>query len=245
MLAPITPELNLRIYHTESTRALVQSLTQNYTALNPEVRFNSLSNTPANLLARLREGERAYFIANELPPEANLWAAPLAQDGIVMVVHPDNPVRDLSLDDVRRIYVGNVSNWRDLGGNDQRITPYARDKGTDTRTEFERMVLGQRRITPNALLMPTLEALQNRLSQDVSGIAYIAYSQLTDTLTPVSLNGVLPTAQALATSTYPLRSIIYIVGIVPPNEGYSTFISWVQSLEGQRLVSQNYVPLPR
>lgn len=244
-LAPITPELTLRIYHTESTRALVQSLTQNYAALRREVRFETRGGSLVDLLESMRTGESAYVVANQLPSEPTLWAAPLAQDGIVLIVHPQNPVRTLSLDDVRRIYVGNISNWRDVGGNDLRITPYARELESDARSEFERMVLGQRRMTPNARLAPTLAGLLAQVAEDSGALAYLHYSQLPSSAAVVALNGVLPSAQTLAQGVYPLRTLIYIIGTNPPNTSYSTFISWGQSLEGQQLISQTYVPLPR
>ncbi len=244
-LAPFTPELTLRIYHTESTRTLVQSLTQNYNALNRDLRFETRGGSLSSLLERVRAGENAYIVANQLPNDPTLWAAPLAQDGIVLVVHPENPVRNLTLSDVRRIYVGNISNWRDVGGVDLPITPYARELGADARSEFERMVLGQRRMTPNTRLMPTLASLLRQLKEDKGALAYLHYSQLPLDAAVVALNGVMPDTQTLAQSTYPLRTLIYIIGIAPPDAGHRAFISWCQSLEGQQLVSQAYVPLPR
>jgi ABC-type phosphate transport system substrate-binding protein len=238
----------LHIYSTPDTAPLVARLVQDYRTANANalsVGVETQIGSHAALLSRLKTGDTAYFISHYLPAETDLWAAPLAQDALAIILHPDNPITTLSTHDIRRLYQGIIQDWTEVGGSRQAVTLLSYDMGTDMHAEFERLVMGRRLITANALAIPSAEAALERIAVTPGGIAYIPYSQLTDTVRVIAVEGVLPNVESITSSAYPLRTTIFIIGLsAPQDKMYQGFIEWAQSEpEQQRLFP--FAPLPR
>ena len=68
--------------------------------------------------------------------ESHLWSVEIAKDGLAVIIHPDNPVQDLTLEQIRRIYMLEISNWKEVGGNDAKIHIITREEGSGTRSAF-------------------------------------------------------------------------------------------------------------
>lgn len=244
LASPTYPSVVLRVYHTDTTRALFETLTTHYADTTPITWETQISNH-STLSNRLLIGEAPYFITQQLPKDPSLWAAPLAQDALVMVVHPKNSVPSLTLENIRRIYLGNITNWAELGGDNRDIVLFSREEGADVRAEFERLVMGQRRTSPNAQVLPSSEALMERIGNEEGGIGYVAFSQLAPATRAMNIEGVEPTQETLANLLYPLRLTVYIVGRTEPEREYRAFVGWAQSEKGQAFIKEQYVPLPR
>ena len=241
---PTTDLFVLPLCSVTSTATLVTNLTQSYQITNPHIRFETETGNFSRMLQKLTDGEVPYFISNHLPSDPNLWAAPIGQDGIAIIVHPSNPVKNLSTQELRRIYQGQIRNWSELGGSDSAITVLSREQGSGTRQEFERLVMGQRRTTPNAQVVPSSRAMLSRIAERDHAIGYVSMSQLIDDVSVLAVDAVTPTTQSIYDSTYPLRSTIFVVGFEEPLSHYRAFIGWIQGIEGQAIVEQSHAPLP-
>lgn len=243
----------LRMFATNSTLPLVQELTLAYTREHPNIAFEVESGNFESMLQRLQAGDTSYFLSNHLPPESEqdrpLWAAPVGQDGIAAITHPDNPVTGLSRSQLRDVFQGRITNWQQLGGEDSPITIISREAGSGTRAEFESMVMGSRQITPSALVAPGSSQVVNSVARDPSAIGYVSRAYLDDSVRALRIDDVLPDIETIANSTYPLRSILYIIGLREPDGSqpldmdYRAFIGWVQSPEGQSILSGLAAPL--
>lgn len=241
---PPSEAIVLRLSSTSTTTLLLEDLTAAYQEVVPTIRFESVSGNHLRLIDRLETGETPYILTSHLPVDSGLWAAPIAQDGIVILLHPTNTITDLSLEQIRLIYQGQINNWRDLGGEDATITVLSREEGSAIRAEFERLVMGQRRTTSNAQIVPSQTAMQIRLDEAASAIGYIALSSLPTNRESIAINGIIPTPTTVADYTYPLRSTLYIVGKAEPETDYRIFVGWIQSIRGQQIVRKHYTPLP-
>jgi len=239
------PRLTLGLAYADDAAALVRLLSQRYSAQQINLDFDLKNDTHAALMARLRTGQTPYFITPHLEPQVGLWAAPLAQDALVMVVHPNNPLNGLSLDDARRLYQGYIDQWQELGGRPARVRLLSREEGSATRQAFEARLLGARRISANAQLVPSPEGLSQVIQEEEAAIGYLLYSQLTPGLKPLALDGVLPTQASISSGTYPLALTVYIVGRSEPEGELRQFLGWVQSAIGQAVLSECCAPLPR
>lgn len=243
----------LRLAHTPATASLVSDLTSHYAEQVPEIVFEAFSDSHTALFNRLNDNDLSYFISNHLPRGDHLWAAPLAQDGLALVVHPDNPLDTITTQQIRQIYQGLQRHWQGLASHPYGISVYSREDGSGTRAEFERLVMGQLRTTPNALVAPSSEAVLVSVAQQPGGIGYVPFSALDERVKVVAVEGVMPSQEAIAENRYPLRSTLFIIGrqapTVSPGERPETtlraFIGWVQSGAGQQVVAQGYAPLPR
>jgi ABC-type phosphate transport system substrate-binding protein len=238
----------LHIYSTPDTAPLVAQLVQDYRLANANtlsIAVETQVGSHAALLNRLNTGETMYFVSHYLPADTELWAAPLAQDALAIILNPENPVPALNTNDIRRLYQGIVKDWAEVGGLKQDVTLLSYDAGTDMHAEFERLVMGRRLITANALAIPSAEAALERIAVTPGGIAYIPYSQLNDTVRVIAVEGVLPDVETITSNAYPLRTTIFIIGLGAPQDTvYRTFIEWVQSEAGQQHLFP-FAPLPR
>lgn len=241
---PTVEPVILRLYSTPESAPLVTILTQGYRETHPGVQFERLSGSHEVMIQRLAQQPESYLITYHVPANRNLWAAPLARDGLVLVVHPANPVSSLTPDDVRRVYQGFVNNWQTLGGANLPVQVISLEQGSGVRAEFERLVMGQRQIAPETEIVPSPEAALLRVAELPGAVAYGPYSQVSASVKTLAISGLTPTADTIANSTYPLRMMIFIMGQTTPQGAYGEFLAWIQSDEGQRRLSPGYAPLP-
>ncbi|MBL1134028.1 MAG: hypothetical protein HND46_01825 [Chloroflexi bacterium] len=258
MQAPTsTPEVvPLYFVTSSSTDSLLRSLAATYTRENSLVAIVDQAANGTSIAVALDPTQSSdpplYALTTYLPNLDHLWAAPLGQDGIAIVVHPRLNIPQLSADDLRQIFTGVVENWLELGGPDLAITVVSRDAESDTRRVFEQLVLGQRQITYNALLALTDSAMLDVVAQIPGAIGFMSMALVSGQVRVLPLVGevgdtpVLPTPLTVAEGTYPLRTPLLIVGSKPPEpgDGYYEFIVWAQQRQAQQIIGERYAPLP-
>ena len=144
--------------------------------------------------------------SRELKPEeaAQVKATVVAVDGETMVVHPDNPVADLTVDQVRGIYAGDIGNWKDVGGPDRKINVVTREVGSGARGAFEELAMGGKSIAASALVQNSQGAVRQMVSTDSSAIGYVSHGVVDKSVKPLKLNGIEPTLETVKNGSYPL-----------------------------------------
>jgi phosphate transport system substrate-binding protein len=251
-LTPATPPphevVALRIYSTEDSFPLLQSLSLGFASQYPNIPIESNFYNQNILLEKLANGEIDYFLSHHFPAEndSEYWAAPLAQDALTVIVNSANRLTSLTIEDLRRIYRGYLTNWEEAGGEDLPITIYSRDEGAGIRLEFERLVMGQERTSPNALVLPSTQAVLEQVAVDLGAIAYLPLSLLDEEegVQMVQIEGIPPSLENIEANRYPLRMSVYIIGLHEPVDNYLAFIAWAQGNAGQAALSEQYAPLP-
>lgn len=241
---PSSQTITLRLHATTAAAPLLNDLAASYSQSYPYT-FDIVTGNYQAMVDGLARGEVAYFLTNHLPADSALWAAPVGQDGIAILVYPDNPVTGLTTEQLRGIYQGFIPHWGDLGGLDMDITVISREDGSGTRAEFERLVMGDRRTTLAAIVAPTSAAVVRSVADLPGGIGYVSMGYLDASVRAVAVDGVPLTPETVYDNTYPLRSTLYFVGREEPEDDYRVFIGWVQSPEGQAVVARHYAPLLR
>jgi phosphate transport system substrate-binding protein len=174
---------------------------------------------------------------------------PVARDGLAVYVHASNPVKSIDLDQLRRIYVGEITNWKDVGGADQPITVYGRENSSGTYVFFKDHILKGKDFSPRTQTLPGTAAVVNAVAQDTHGIGYggAAYAKGVRDLALSFGPGkpaVLPSAPTVADGSYPLSRYLYFYVRNKPAGDVRLFIDWVVSAEGQALATKvGYFPL--
>jgi phosphate transport system substrate-binding protein len=250
---PTTHVTALRIYATTSTIPLIHNLTATYTRLNPSISFEISTGDYAAMVDEVMRDETdgigGYLFTNHLDEESALWAAPIGQDGIAVIVHPRNDVTTLTTAQLRRVYQGWTRRWTELGGILGDIVVVSRENGSGTRREFESLVMGSRRTTPTAQIAPSSVAIVQSVARQPNAIGYVSMSALNDRVRALTLDGAAATLHNVAANIYPLRSILYVAGQREPTAdddlelAYRAFFGWIQSPEGQAIVARGYAPL--
>ncbi len=145
--------------------------------------------------------------------------APLAIDALVFIVNPKNPVKNLTSDQIRKIYTGEITNWKEVGGEDHTITPYIRDTDSGSQEKMETLVMNGLTMI-NGTYMPEIIGSQMaspymQLESDEYGIGYTPYFYCTAMVRDLmkvnilSIDGVAPTKESLRENRYPFTSHIY------------------------------------
>lgn len=196
----------------------------------------------------VREGTVDIGMASRhlTPQEAQgITVHTIALDVIAIVVHPTNPVDNLSLEDLAAIYTGAITNWRQVGGPDKMIVPIAREVTSGTRGAFDELVLGGREPSaPNLKTAVTAGDMAAMVAEQPNAIGYVGFGNLTDRLRVLKINGVYPTPEAARAGSYPLVRPLNLLTGPLSQPLVQEFIRFALSPEGQQIVEQaGWVPI--
>ncbi|MET0401780.1 MAG: phosphate ABC transporter substrate-binding protein [Cystobacter sp.] len=168
---------------------------------------------------------------------------PVARDGITFYVHERNPVDSLSLAQLQAIYLGDLRNWKDVGGADAPIVIYSRESSSGTYVFVKEAMLHGQDFTERAQLLPGTAAVVNAVSLEVHGIGYggAAYARGVKELklrVGATDEAVPPTPDTLRSGAYPLSRELYFILPGEPSGPARAFMEHVLSPEGQALVTE-------
>jgi len=172
-----------------------------------------------------------------------LQAVEIAKDVLVIITHPDNPVKDLTLEEIRGIYTGDIGTWDTLGGAGKKIHVVTREEGSGTRSAFEELVMDGLRITPEAIVLNFNGAERQLVANDKNSIGFISIGLLNDTIYPVKINGYEATRENIKDGNYNLYRAFLFVTAGEIDGIAKEFIDFALSPEGQQiLVSEGLIP---
>jgi len=174
--------------------------------------------------------------------EEYLWNERIAKDGLAIIVNPDNPINDLTIDQIRGIYTAEISNWREIdeSGPDARIHIITREEGSGTRSAFEELVMGEYRITPRAIVQDSNGSVRQLVADDPNSIGFISLGLVDIGERPVQalrINGVAPTRNNVMNDDYSLYRSFLFVALEKPTGNVMEFIDFIRSPEGQKIMA--------
>lgn len=177
-------------------------------------------------------------------------------DGIAVVVNPKNPVKNLTMDQLRDIFMGNVKNWNELGGENKTIVILSREVNSGTHMFFKEHVLrrgaakGPEEFSPGALLMPSSQAIADEVGQNENAIGYYGMGYISPAQKVIAVAKdpaspfIEPTIENVRSKAYPISRPLYLYTNGKPEGVVKDFIDFVYSPEGQRLVKEtDFVPI--
>jgi phosphate transport system substrate-binding protein len=174
---------------------------------------------------------------------------PVARDGLSVYVSDSNPVTELSMDQLRLIFTGKITGWKELGGPDAKIVLYSRENSSGTYVFFKEHVLKNADYSVRAQTMPGTAAVVNAVAKEKFGIGYggAAYAKGIKILKikkDAASAGVLPELAKVQDGSYPLsRPLFFYLRNKPAGES-KTFVDWVLSADGQAVVTKvGYFPV--
>ena len=174
---------------------------------------------------------------------------PVARDGLSVYVGAQNPVNELSLDQLKLVFTGKITNWKELGGPDAKIIVYSRENSSGTYVFFKEHVLKNADYTPRAQTMPGTAAVVNAVAKEKFGIGYggAAYAKGIKILKikkDAASPGVLPELANVKDGSYGLSRPLFFYFRNKPSGEIKSFVDWVLSDEGQAIVTKvGYFPI--
>lgn len=220
-----------------------ENLAEQFMAKKPKARINVQGGGSIVGLQAIRAGAVQIAMADlvNLPndivaPDGGYQHDIVAKDGIAIVLHPTNPVSNLSVEQVRKIFAGEITNWKEVGGNDTSITVVSREKGSGTGKSFEDLVLKGTKLTRDALFQDSNGTIRETVATIPEAIGYIFIALLNERVKSVTLDGVAPTQKNILAGKYPLVNQVYFVWKKETQGLTREFIDYVLGTEGQKIV---------
>ena len=174
-------------------------------------------------------------------------------DGLAVMVNPKNPVAELSIEQLRKIYTGEYTNWQDVGGPSKPIVLLSRESNSGTYVYFQEHVLNKADYAKTALLMPSTAAIAKAVGDDEAAIGYggIAYAEhapvkMIQVKTTADAPAVAPSMETVLNGTYPISRPLFLFTNGAPSGDVKTFIDYCLSDAGQKVVTDTgYIPTPK
>ncbi len=179
----------------------------------------------------IKDSEKTEF------PDLNVVV--IARDGIAIVASPEIPVENLTIDQIKGIFGGTITNWKEVGGPDAAIIVVSREEGSGTRAAFEEMVLGEDvLITDTAILQPSNGSVRTTVSTTPNSIGYLSFGYLDESVKAISVEGVAPTEENASNGTYPIVRPLNMITKGAPEGAVKAFLDFILSADGQAIVSE-------
>jgi phosphate transport system substrate-binding protein len=179
----------------------------------------------------------------------------IARDAIAVIVNPHNPVSRLTLEQISKIYRGEINNWKDVGGENRPIVRLSRETNSGTHVYFLESVvrLGSSKdktiFAQDTLLLPSSEGIISEISDNPNAIGYDGLGYVTATVKVLAVAGkgktdyILPSAATVNDKTYPISRDLYMYTPKAPTGATKAYLDWIQSPEAQKIVSDlGFVP---
>lgn len=165
-------------------------------------------------------------------------------DAIVPIVHPSNPVKELTMEQLSLIYQGKITNWKELGGKDKKVVVISRDTSSGTYETWQHKVLHKEKVTPRAQLQASNGAIVQAISKNRYAIGYIGIGYLNKRVAAVKVNGVNASAETALSGKYPIARPLFMFTDGQPKGPAAGFIKFLLGPAGQKIVKkEGFVPL--
>jgi phosphate transport system substrate-binding protein len=246
---------NVEIKGSTTVLPIAQKVAEAYMKQDPEVKITISGGGSGNGIKALVDGstdiaDSSRFIKEKevaLAVENGRYPVPfaVAYDCIIPVVHPSNTVANLTMEQLKDIYMGKIKNWKDVGGPDRQIVVVSRDTSSGTYEVWEGKVMKKERVFPGALLQASNGAVVQAVSKNKNAIGYIGLGYVDESTKPVTVNEIKGSAETTLNGTYPISRALYMFTNGWPSGDTLKFINFVVHPDkGQKYVKEvGFVPL--
>ena len=197
-----------------SMEKVINSLGESFMAMNKDVKFTYNPTGSGSGIQAVSEGRCDIGLSSRALKDdekaSGLVETVVALDGIAIVVNPENPVSDLDIDTIAKIYTGEITNWKDVGGNDAEIVLIGREAGSGTRVGFE-SITHTKDACQYRQELPSTGDVINTVSQNPDAIGYASLSAVGDSVKALTVGGVEATEATVKDGSYVVQRPFVLV----------------------------------
>lgn len=206
----------------------------------------------ANASRKIKEEELAEAQSKGVNPMEHI----IARDAIAVIVNPENPVRELTLQQIGDIYSGKITNWSEVGGDDRPIVKLSRETNSGTHVYFLETVLrmGEKEnktlFSTDTLLLPSSEGIIAEVRQNPNAIGYDGLGYVPHDLVMIAIAKtegepyILPSIETVNEKTYPIARDLYVYTNGEPTGAVKEYLDWILNTEAQEIVAElGFVPV--
>ena len=199
-----------------SMEKVIGALSESYMAANKDVTVNYNPTGSGAGITAVQEGTCDIGLSSRALKDeekaAGLKETVLAYDGIAIIVHPDNPVSDLSIEQIAKLYTGEITNWKDVGGSDAEVVLIGREAASGTRDGFESITGTKDKCQYRQELTSTGDVI-TAVSQNPDAIGYASLAAIKDSVKALSVDGVTPSETTVKDGSYKVQRPFVLVTV--------------------------------
>ncbi|EFL50054.1 phosphate binding protein [Solidesulfovibrio fructosivorans JJ]] len=246
-------ETAIKVNGSTTVLPIMQKVVEAYMKAHPDVKISVSGGGSGNGIKSLIDGSTDIAMASRAMEQKEIDLAKskgenpvqtvVAIDAIVPIVNPANKLEAVNLEQLKELYTGKVTSWKDLGGTGP-VVVISRDTSSGTYECWENLVMKKAHVFPGALMQASNGAVVQAVSKNKNAIGYIGLGYLDASTKPLSVNGVKATAETAKSKKYPISRDLYIYTNGAPAGAVKGLVDFLLGAEGQKLVKAvGYVPL--
>lgn len=233
---------SITVVGSDSMQTVVGMLQEAFEEKNPDATVNVQGGGSGASFEPVRNGvAQLGLVSRELKDdEKDLKQVEIAKDGIAIVVNKNNPVTDLTKEQIAKIYAGEITNWKEVGGKDQKITVLAREAGSGTTGAFEDIIMKPftKEIAASVLRINQSEGIRSTVSTSENAIGYFSLYLANDTVKKLKVEGNEATEENVKAGKYPVQRPFTYTYKTEPTGVAKAFLDFTLSDEGQKIVAE-------
>ncbi len=196
----------------------------------------------ADMSRFMKENEFSAAVANGVQPVAHV----IALDGLAIIIHPSISVKGITLEQLQAVYLGKITNWKELGGPDMKIIKISRDTNSGTYETFETVVMKKEKIAKDVEYVGSNGAVKQRVSSTPGAIGYVGLGFVDKKVKALEVNGIFPSQKTISSGIYPIARPLYMFTDGYPKLGTHLyrFVTLYLTKKGQEIIeSIGFIPM--
>lgn len=255
--APAQESGTLNISGSDTMVNMAQAWSEAYAEVNPNLAITVTGGGSGNGIAALINKTVDFADSSrDIKPEETTQAqaggvnpvtTQVARDGVVVIVNSANAVADISKDDLGKVYRGEITNWKDLGGADAPIVLLGRDSSSGTYAFIQDEVVGKDKLYAKSMRnLQSSQAIVDEVAKNPNAVGYVGLGYESTTIKPLTVAGITATVDTVLDASYPLSRPLNMISNGEPTGAAKAYIDWILGADGQKIAAdQGFVPLSK
>ncbi|RKD25306.1 phosphate ABC transporter substrate-binding protein, PhoT family [Caminicella sporogenes DSM 14501] len=235
----------IAVVGSTSVTPVAQNLADKFMSIHPEVKIDVQGiGSSAGIKAASNGSADIGMASRNLKEKEKEWGLTqhvIAYDGIAVVVNPNNPVKELTKEQIAKIFKGEIKNWKEVGGPDKEILVVSREAGSGTRGAFEEIVGIENAVREDALVAEGNGAVKANVASKEYAIGYLSFAYLDDSVKALKVDGAEPTVENIKAGNYKISRPFLMVTKGEIKPAAKAYLDFILSDEGQKIVGEKLI----
>lgn len=237
-------KITIKISGSTSVGPIIEKEAAAYTGENKNIRIEVQEIGSSSGIKNSISGvSNLGMSSRELKAEekSQLKTIEIAYDGVAIIVHPTNTVTNLTSEEIRKIYCGEITNWKEVGGEDKEIVVVSREDGSGTRDGFQQIVgFTSEEISPKAIISDGNGNIKTMVASNPNTIGYMSFEHIDEAVKAIAVDEVMPSGENVLNKSYKLwRPFLLVYKDEYLTSSGQKFIDYILSSKGQKIVEEN------
>lgn len=232
----------INIIGSTSIQPVCEDLVEEYKKSHPDATIN-VQGGGSNMAIKCINADVADIgmCSKELDGDYNFTQYELGREGIIVAVNPSNNISDLSGEEIKGIFGGNITNWNQVGGENKKINVFVREESSGTLDAFKRCIMNRTPILSEAIVLNSQGSIKQAIQQDTSSIGIVSFSYLDADIKALAINGVYPSENSIANNSYLLQRPFLLLINDNQSKEMKDFIDWLNTSEADEILNENKI----